>query len=289
MAQKAAEQDQVMKQAQYRIEELMIKASSHTDLKILFGEPWMVAVKRMRLKGNLAVDRAFNSISCLGGKQILLYGGTPIVEGKNLAILNLDTLMWEKAEGSFHQAIKFAKPRAGHAATVSGRTKLFAFGGRDEAEALASDLWLFNNDTLKWTSPIVKGTPPQPREGHSACFVREKLFIFGGIDEISLRNDVWVLDQETMQWSQVTTVGMPPCPRWGASMCASDGRKLWIIGGNDGDKSLMDVFVFELDRQIWTSVGTLGHHPEPREGHSAHIVGQYLVISGGTQSFGPEK
>lgn len=206
-----------------------------------------------------------------------------------MSILNLDTLQWEKPDGTFHQAIKSAKPRAGHAATVSGRTKLYVFGGRDEQEALVSDLWVFNNDTLKWNSPTVKGTPPQPREGHSACVVREKLFIFGGMDDQALRNDMWCLDQETMQWAQVPTVGVPPTPRWGASMCASDGRKLWIVGGNDGEKSLMDVYVFELDRQVWTSISTLGHHPEAREGHSAHIVGQYLIISGGSQFMGADR
>jgi hypothetical protein len=49
-----------------QIEELSLKASGTTELKILFDEPWLVQISHARLKGDMPLDREWNSLSALG-------------------------------------------------------------------------------------------------------------------------------------------------------------------------------------------------------------------------------
>lgn len=65
-------------------------------------------------------------------------------------------------------------------------------------------------------------------------------------------------------------------------MCATEeGRRLYIFGGHDGSKLLNDVYYLEVERLMWSPVSAAGTAPEPREGHTASILGKYMLISGG--------
>jgi hypothetical protein len=51
----------------FQIEELTLKSSASTELKILFDEPWLVQVSHSRLKGDVPMDREWNTLSALSG------------------------------------------------------------------------------------------------------------------------------------------------------------------------------------------------------------------------------
>ena len=38
-------------------------------------------------------------------------------------------------------------------------------------------------DTFKWSTPDVGGSIPLARDGHSACVIGEKIYVFGGYEE----------------------------------------------------------------------------------------------------------
>lgn len=64
-------------------------------------------------------------------------------------------------------------------------------------------------------------------------------------------------------------------------MCATeDGRRLYVFGGFDGSQLLNDVYYCEAERGIWSPVTVGGQAPEPREGHTAAIIGKYLLVGG---------
>ncbi len=44
-------------------------------------------------------------------------------------------------------------------------------------------MFYFFLDTLKWSVPLTNGSPPEERDGHSACVVGTKMYIFGGFKE----------------------------------------------------------------------------------------------------------
>jgi hypothetical protein len=51
-----------------QIEELTLKASAATELKILFEEPWLVQTSHARLKGDVPLDREWNSLCALASE-----------------------------------------------------------------------------------------------------------------------------------------------------------------------------------------------------------------------------
>jgi hypothetical protein len=68
----------------------------------------------------------------------------------------------------------------------------------------------------------------------------------------------------------------------GATMCPSeDGRRLYVFGGHDGSRLLNDVFYCEVERGVWSPVNSGGSAPEPREAHTAAILGKYMIVMGG--------
>ena len=57
------------------------------------------------------------------------------------------------------------------------------------------------------------------------------------------------------------------------------GSKLIVFGGSDGDECFRDVWVFDLETNIWKCVGIKTSYP--RLSHTATIVGSYLFVVGG--------
>lgn len=41
----------------------------------------------------------------------------------------------------------------------------------------------FSPDTFRWSTPAVTGCIPPARDGHSACVIGKKIFIFGGYEQ----------------------------------------------------------------------------------------------------------
>lgn len=75
--------------------------------------------------------------------------------------------------------------------------KLYIFGGMDEDNTKFCDLW-----ELDITSGIYKeiqlpanSPQPGPRSGHSACIFKSKMYIFGGILELTKElNEMLIYD-----------------------------------------------------------------------------------------------
>jgi len=38
-------------------------------------------------------------------------------------------------------------------------------------------------EKLSWSRPAVKGRPPAARDGHTACVIDSRIYIFGGYEE----------------------------------------------------------------------------------------------------------
>lgn len=89
--------------------------------------------------------------------------------------------------------------------------QVYIWGGSDDDEAF-NDLFCFDTNTHIWSKPIVSGTLPAPRIGHSACVINGSMYIFGGFGEHSqselspqFYQDVHQLDLKSLKWSCVHT------------------------------------------------------------------------------------
>ncbi|KAK9823106.1 hypothetical protein WJX72_000307 [[Myrmecia] bisecta] len=279
-------------EANVRIGDLTLKSSGTTQLKILFDEPWMVAISRYRLNGDTPAHRDGNTMNCFGGKLLLVYGGMLKVgsnAARELSPLQLDSLQWQRAIGA--KTIDFLHHQS---ATTVARTKMMVFGGQRRDEILG-EVTILHSDTMKWVTPTIRGSnAPQPRHSHATANAREKVFVFGGQGEVGLLNDMWEWNMDTMHWTQIAyyhSLGghstEPPCARRNATLCATeDGKRLWLYGGSNGQISLADLYYFDTESMMWSQVTLTGPIPEPRESHCACIVSKFLMVSGGIQRGG---
>jgi hypothetical protein len=89
---------------------------------------------------------------------------------------------------------------------------MIVFGGNDGARS--NQVWTLSSlqSSPTWTQLTPLGTPPSPREHHSAVYdpVGARMIVFGGYDG-ALLNDVWALSlTDPPTWTPLTTSGTPP-------------------------------------------------------------------------------
>lgn len=106
------------------------------------------------------------------------------------------------AEGTTHSSAPVQ--RASHSAAIHN-DKLYVFGGQDDDNNKLGDLWEFDINAAKWTQlvPQEGEYTPIPRSGHTAVVNGDKMFIFGGIYELTKElNDMVVFDFNQMKFLQ---------------------------------------------------------------------------------------
>lgn len=125
------------------------------------------------------------------------------------------------------------------------------FGGTD-GKYYYNDTWCFDSTTSKWSELSCIGFIPSSREGHTAAFVDDVMYIFGGrgVDGHDLgdlaafkvsseRSSLSYLPRKVyklavitsdQRWYMFQNMGPAPSARSGHAMVAV-GQKLFILGG----------------------------------------------------------
>lgn len=78
-------------------------------------------------------------------------------------------------------------PLSGIDCTTEG-SNIYIFGGKNE-DTRFNDLWMFNLKTLAYELLPANGDVPAVRNGHTMTYYKDRLFVFGGIHDIT-----WELD-----------------------------------------------------------------------------------------------
>jgi N-acetylneuraminic acid mutarotase len=87
-----------------------------------------------------------------------------------------------------------------------------------------------------------------------------------------------------LTWSIPTIAGESPSARRAHSTFVWND-KLYVFGGGDGTHALSDLFALDLLDQNnlrWNNLNAGGHVPVPRGYHTANLVGDKLVVFGGS-------
>ncbi|KAM4748835.1 host cell factor 2 [Rhinophrynus dorsalis] len=270
------------------------------------------------VRGDIPPGCAAHGFVC-DGTRILVFGG--MVEygrySNELYELQASRWLWKKLKPQPPYSGSPPCPRLGHSFSLHGN-KCYLFGGlANESEDTNNNIPRYLNDfyelelrpgsgVVGWNTPLTKGTPPSPRESHSAVVYcrrdnKSKLYIFGGMSGCRLC-DLWELDLETMTWTCSEAKGVVPLPR---SLHTANviGNRMYIFGGwipqttcdnvSPQDKQWKCTSSFSylnLDTTEWTTLMSDCQEdrtdwPRPRAGHCAVTIGKRLYIWSGRDGY----
>ncbi|KAH9915345.1 uncharacterized protein B0H18DRAFT_1018353 [Fomitopsis serialis] len=160
------------------------------------------------------------------------------------------------------------------------------FGGCDE-KGCWRDIYLFNTETMQWSHPQMVGDIPPPCRAHTATLVDRRIVVFGGGEGPAYYNDVYVLDTVSRRWTHKVfpdDTPLPP-PRRAHTAVLHKG-KVWVFGGGNGMEALNDLWTLDCsgstERMRWEHVETRGRKPMPRGYHTSNLVGNVMVVIGGS-------
>ncbi|GAB4855654.1 hypothetical protein Ancab_024276 [Ancistrocladus abbreviatus] len=216
--------------------------------------------------------------ACYSHGLVYIFGGCcGGLHFSDVIVLNLTTMAWSTLTTTGNGP----GPRDSHSTTLWG-SKMVVFGGTNGSKKV-NDLHILDLGSNEWIEPICRGTPPSPRESHTATLVGdEKLVVFGGSGEGvgNYLNDLHILDLKTMRWSSPEVKGEVPRPR-DSHTAVSVGNKLFVYGGDCGDRYHGEVDVFDVDTVTWTRLLVQGSSPGARAGHVAVTTGTKIYVIGG--------
>ncbi|GFP87936.1 tip elongation aberrant protein 1 [Phtheirospermum japonicum] len=208
----------------------------------------------------------------LVGHRMLVFGGTNGSKKVNdLHVLDLRSMEWARPEcrGSLPPA------RESHSCNVIGNEKLVVFGGSGEGEAnYLNDLHILDLRNMEWSSPIVRGNVPAPRDSHSSVAVGNKLYVFGGDSGDRYQGDVSVFDVNKLIWSRLDSYGPLPGPRAGHA-------SVYVLGGVGDKQYYNDIWVLDAITSTWVRLDATSQKSQGRFSHTATVTNLGIAVFGG--------
>jgi len=255
------------------------------------NQNWKASLKArylQNLKGKPSDFLSTRHSSCYIDGKVWIWGGSasfPPVKVDHMITLDVESKVWTKITN-----YKGTPPsaRSDHCSTAIGKN-IFIFGGSDSDVIPQGDLHVFNTETLTWSQPRTKGTPPSPRSGHVCASIGTKIYIFGGAqwsakanEWLSKSNELFILDTKTMEWSKPPVIGTPPDVSTFPAAFAF-GRHIWILGGGTltGGFVSEKCWIFDTISLKWETPVLVGDAFRARDCVSVSIVGNKAMLFGG--------
>ena len=228
-----------------------------------------------------------NKMIIFGGYQ----GGTLTNE---VYLMNFDTFLWTSLSLSDKP-----RPRAYHQSVLYNKF-MFIYGGSTDSCDYLEDMWKLSLETYKWEEITVKGDSPGTVSGHTCCVYGDLMLVFGGIKDMlketnemysfDFLNDYWVLIQTETDIDDPVTAGE-----------IGEKTKTKIKNKKTHEQDLMKSLSItqskgsskktprneEILKKIYDgppapALGRIrGRVPHSRDGHSANLYKDYMIIFGG--------
>jgi len=266
----------------------------------------------VRLEGG---PRRVNHAAVAIGDKIYSFGGYCTGEDYettrpiDVHVFDTITLRWSVMHSCRDEKWQQAVPyqRYGHTC-VTWNGKAFIWGGRNDRDGACNVLYCFDPTKAKtsrspgstpegttqqpWSRPASNGYLPGARDGHSACVIRDAMYIFGGYeeDEDRFSNEIHRFCFLTMTWSYVITSGTPASWRDFHSATPVEDRYMIVFGGRSDygapyhtnhEFYCQKVHVFDTQTKEWSQPQSLGDTPSGRRSHSAFVHENLVYIFGG--------
>ncbi|XP_021547805.1 kelch domain-containing protein 3 isoform X1 [Neomonachus schauinslandi] len=182
--------------------------------------------------------------------------------------------------------------RDGHSACVLGKT-MYIFGGYEQlADCFSNDIHKLDTSTMTWTLICTKGNPARWRDFHSATMLGSHMYVFGGradrFGPFHSNNEIYcnrirVFDTRTEAWLDCPPTPVLPEGRRSHSAFGYNGE-LYIFGGYNArlNRHFHDLWKFNPVSFTWKKIEPKGKGPCPRRRQCCCIVGDKIVLFGGT-------
>ncbi|TFK37602.1 hypothetical protein BDQ12DRAFT_699034 [Crucibulum laeve] len=165
---------------------------------------------------------------------------------------------------------------------------VWVIGGNEDRE-MAKDVYCFDTETMQWTRPETTGDIPPPCRAHSATIVDRKIVVIGGGLAGQYFDSIFILDTMTRRWTRPTMApgSAKPTARRAHSAVLYQG-KIWVFGGGSGMRALNDLWCLDVSGLAsgkplkWQLMETTGRTPRGRGYHTATLVGNVMVVIGGS-------
>ncbi|KAG1839319.1 hypothetical protein DFJ58DRAFT_812579 [Suillus subalutaceus] len=191
---------------------------------------------------------------------------------KDVYCFDTDTMHWSHPD----TLGDVPPPCRAHTATLVDR-KIVVFGG-GQGPVYYDSTYIFDTTTRSWFCPLFPHSqspsqnpesslesqsqnPPErplhpaPRRAHTAVLYNGKIYVFGGGNGLTALNDLWTLDVSRLDPTSQSTYS------YGGSS----------FGGSGASGGLR-----------WSLVETQGEPPVPRGYHTANLVGNVMIVVGGS-------
>ncbi|XP_030742764.1 kelch domain-containing protein 3 isoform X2 [Echinops telfairi] len=221
---------------------------------------------------------------------VFLWGGRNDTEGacNVLYAFDVNTHKWStpRVSGTVPGA------RDGHSACVLGKT-MYIFGGYEQlADCFSNDIHKLDTSTMIWTLICTKGNPARWRDFHSATMLGSHMYVFGGradrFGPFHSNNEIYcnrirVFDTRTEAWLDCPPTPVLPEGRRSHSAFGYNGE-LYIFGGYNArlNRHFHDLWKFNPVSFTWKKIEPKGKGPCPRRRQCCCIVGDKIVLFGGT-------
>lgn len=153
--------------------------------------------------------------------------------------------------------------RGGTSLTAIGDNTFLLVAGADRQPMEFNDLWLLkvivDKDSGKckfgWKQlPEEKNF--QPRTGHSACFYKGKVYIYGGQNyrNNSHTSELWQFDPHLQKFERLDTINTP-APRNSHGACVDPNTGImYVFGGANDNGLLREFYQLDLNTLQWTKL-----------------------------------
>lgn len=177
--------------------------------------------------------------------------------------------------------------RWGHSCNaIKGGRFLYVFGGYGKDNCQTNQVHIFDTANQTWTQPLIKGTPPTPRDSHTSTAVGDNLYVFGGTDGMNPLKDLYILDTSSHTWICPCVRGEGPEAREGHS-AGLVGKRLFIFGGcgksfnNIDEVYYNDLYILNTETFVWKRATTVGNPPSARDSHTCSSWKNKIIVIGG--------
>ena len=149
--------------------------------------------------------------------HVLVFGGA-IERDQNSFVTTNDTFLIEKKKLQWIKLTNSGvvpKNRAAHAMAKIDKFEAIMFGGALVGGTLAREqlyhLKVKGKEAV-WNEINTEGEKPGRRYGHTLCFNKPNLILFGGSTGSKNINETWILDlmQKSFRWKKVICPGIVP-------------------------------------------------------------------------------